>query len=309
MVRRRELGITSHLTKPVKQAELWKAILAALGQDDIERGARRAGSAAPALAAAPAPRSALHILLAEDNPFNQKLALGLLGKEGHSVVVVNNGAEAVAALEREPYDLILMDVQMPEMDGFQATRLIRESEAARGRRTPILAMTAYAMKGDRERCLEAGMDGYVSKPIRARELFDAIAAVAGTVPPPAAPPEAESLAPGEAPDWDEALERVGGDRDLLAESVQIFLKVCPGWVGDLRRGLAAGDAAVVHRVAHNLKSSLGLFGARTATEWAVRVMEIGRDGSLAGADEACHALEQSLERLRPALAAFPRTES
>ncbi len=163
MARRRELGIATHLTKPVKQTELWKAILAALGQDDGERGAKGAGRKAPA-----SPRSTLHILLAEDNPFNQKLALGLLGKEGHSVVVANNGAEAVAALERGGYDLVLMDVQMPEMDGFEATRLIRAREAALGQHTPILAMTAYAMKGDRERCLAAGMDGYVSKPIRAR---------------------------------------------------------------------------------------------------------------------------------------------
>src|SRR5262249_4603239 len=153
-----------------------------------------------------APRSTLRILLAEDNPFNQKLAQGLLTKEGHSLVVVNNGAEAVAALDRDAYDLVLMDVQMPEMDGFQATRLIRQREAERGRRTPILAMTAYAMKGDRERCLAAGMDGYVSKPIRARELFEAIAAAVGTPDP---QPRSASLTPGEAPDWEAALERVG----------------------------------------------------------------------------------------------------
>jgi CheY-like chemotaxis protein/HPt (histidine-containing phosphotransfer) domain-containing protein len=306
MARRRELGIASHLTKPVKQADLWKAILAALGQGEAGRGARttpRPAAAAPGTRQAP-----LRILLAEDNPFNQKLAQGLLGREGHTVVLAHNGAEALAALERDAFDLVLMDVQMPEVDGFQATAAIRRREAGTGRRTPILAMTAYAMKGDRERCLAAGMDGYVSKPVRARELFDAIAAAVGTAPPPALPRGAEPLAPGEAPDWEAALDRVGGDRELLAELVRLFLRQYPVWVGELRSGLAAGDAALLKRAAHNLKSCLGNFGARAAFERALRVEMIGRERNLAGADDACRALEQSLERLRPVLAAFAQPE-
>jgi CheY-like chemotaxis protein len=116
----------------------------------------------------------LHILLAEDNVVNQKLAARVLEKRGHTVVVVENGKEALAALERHGFDLVLMDVQMPEMDGLEATRVIREQEKETGGHVPIIAMTAYAMKGDRERCLEAGMDAYVSKPIQAGELFQAI---------------------------------------------------------------------------------------------------------------------------------------
>jgi two-component system, sensor histidine kinase and response regulator len=310
MARRRQLGITTHLTKPVKQAELWKAILAALGEGEAERSERTTASAPEAVLSPPlgTPQPALRILLAEDNPFNQKLARGLLGKAGHSLVVVNNGAEAVAAIERENFDLVLMDVQMPEMDGLQAAQLIRQREKGSGRRIPILAMTAYAMKGDRERCLEAGMDGYVTKPIRARELFEAIAAVVGQPFVPAAPRGAEPLGPGESPDWEAALERVAGDRDLLAELVRIYLRECPGWLGEMRRALAAGDAIVFKRMAHNLKSCLGNFGARAAFERALRVEAMGREGNLAGADEACRALEQSLERLRPALAAFAPTE-
>src|SRR5205807_7075524 len=117
----------------------------------------------------------------EDNPINQKLAVRLLEKQGHTIAIANNGREAIAAWEREPFDLILMDVQMPEIDGLMATIAIRQREASVGGRTPILAMTAHAMKGDRERCLEAGMDSYVSKPIRSDELFAAInALVAGS---------------------------------------------------------------------------------------------------------------------------------
>jgi CheY-like chemotaxis protein len=114
------------------------------------------------------------VLLAEDNTINQKLAVRLLEKRGHSVVVAGNGREALTALERESYDVVLMDVQMPEMDGFEATAAIRAREKESGRRLPIIAMTAYAMKGDRERCLAAGMDGYVSKPLQPRELFEAV---------------------------------------------------------------------------------------------------------------------------------------
>jgi len=119
--------------------------------------------------------SGLHILLAEDNAVNRKLAIRLLEKRGHTVVVAENGREVLAALEQHPFDVVLMDVQMPMMDGFEATTVIRNREKKNSEHLPIIAMTAHAMKGDRERCLEAGMDGYVSKPIQAKELFEAIA--------------------------------------------------------------------------------------------------------------------------------------
>jgi PAS domain S-box-containing protein len=166
VARCRELGIDAYLLKPVKQSDLLAALLTALDGSRRQAPPRQPGAA---------PGRSLRVLLAEDNAVNQKLASRLLEKQGHAVTVVSNGKEALAALEREAFDVVLMDVQMPEMDGFEATAAIRRA----GRRVPIVAMTAHAMKGDRERCLEAGMDGYVSKPIQARELIDAVVAAVG----------------------------------------------------------------------------------------------------------------------------------
>ena len=170
----RQLGIGAYLMKPVKQSELLATVFTALSRPVV--GA--APVADPVSAPAPPLPRPLRILLAEDNTVNQRLATRLLQKQGHTVELANNGREALAALERQSFDLVLMDVQMPEMDGFEATAQIRAREESGGRRLPIIAMTAHAMKGDRERCLESGMDGYVSKPIQARDLNEAIERVA-----------------------------------------------------------------------------------------------------------------------------------
>ena len=168
-VRCQELGVARYLIKPVKQSDLRDAILRVLSsQGEPSR---------PIVFTPPQdsePRRSLHILLAEDGLVNQRVARGLLEKRGHEVVVANNGREAVAAIEREAFDLVLMDVQMPEMDGFEATAAIRDKERTTGRHLPIVAMTAHALKGDRERCIEAGMDAYLSKPIQPKNLFEII---------------------------------------------------------------------------------------------------------------------------------------
>jgi two-component system, sensor histidine kinase and response regulator len=163
------LGLETCLSKPVGQSELRNAIVSAVGAAGTTAGRGGAGRC-------PVKHQtrSLRILLAEDNLVNQKLARRLLEKHGHGVAVVGNGREALAAIEKDEFDLVLMDVQMPEMDGFVATQTIRESEAGTGRHLPIIAMTAHAMKGDQERCLEAGMDGYISKPINAAELLAVI---------------------------------------------------------------------------------------------------------------------------------------
>jgi CheY-like chemotaxis protein len=162
----RSLGIAAHLTKPVRRVELKAVIRAALG--------RGQAPPSPAGDGRGKPRRSLRILLAEDNPVNQKVAVLLLQKEGHSVVVADNGRHALEALEKTSVDLVIMDVQMPEMDGYEATASIRKAEETTLRHVPILAMTAHAMKGDQERCLAVGMDGYVSKPIRPDDLRRAI---------------------------------------------------------------------------------------------------------------------------------------
>jgi two-component system, sensor histidine kinase and response regulator len=165
-----QLGIGTYLLKPIKQSELFDALMSELGITSAEDEST-AASAEQSVTAESRP---LRVLLAEDSLFNQKLAVALLEKRGHSVTVAQHGREALAAIEQNAFDLVLMDVQMPEMDGLEATRAIREWEKDRDHRLPIVAMTAHAMKGDRERCLEAGMDAYVAKPVRAKDLFETI---------------------------------------------------------------------------------------------------------------------------------------
>jgi CheY-like chemotaxis protein len=170
-LRCRELGVAAYLTKPVGRPELFECVVRVLGTTS----GNGAGAAPPvAHDTVREGTRTLHILLAEDNAVNQKFAARLLEKHGHTVTVTSNGHQALAALDEENYDVVLMDVQMPEMDGFEATSAIRVKESRTGAHIPIIAMTAHAMTGDRERCLAAGMDGYVSKPIHAKELFEAI---------------------------------------------------------------------------------------------------------------------------------------
>jgi two-component system, sensor histidine kinase and response regulator len=164
----KELGVAAYLLKPIRRSELREAVARVLG-------APKQTGAIPlltrySLVDALEPRDSLRILLAEDNLVNQRLAARLLEKRGHHVVVAGNGHEALAAFEKESFDLVLMDLQMPEMDGLAATAELRKNEKTTGQRVPIVALTAHAMKGDREKCLDAGMDGYLTKPIRPQEL-------------------------------------------------------------------------------------------------------------------------------------------
>jgi two-component system sensor histidine kinase/response regulator len=164
----RDLGVAAYLTKPVRQGELLDAILTALGTQPV----KDASAALVTRHSLREDRNHLRILLVEDNAVNQALAVRLLEKRGHTVTVAGNGKEALAALEGDSFDLVLMDIQMPEMDGFKATAAIRAKEKSFGGHLPVIAMTAHAMVGDRERCLNAGMDDYITKPIRPEGLDD-----------------------------------------------------------------------------------------------------------------------------------------
>ena len=288
----RERGISAFLTKPIRQSMLLDAIVTALEPTlrAPERGSRTDEPAAPA-------RRGLRLLLAEDNAVNQRLAFSVLTKRGHQVVVAGNGREALAALAAGSFDAVLMDVQMPEMDGFEATAAIRARERTSGAHIPIVAMTAHSMQGDRERCLAAGMDDYVAKPLDPRELFRVLdglgpADVTATAPPPAVPAAFDART---------ALERVDGDEELLQRIVSVFLEECPQRRAELRDGIAKRDARTVERVAHNLKGSVAIFGAEAACRAAEHLEAVGRNADWAGAEQAFDALAEALARLEPAL--------
>jgi CheY-like chemotaxis protein len=286
--------------KPLKQSELLNTILTILCRP-ARPGLLPRPMDDPPAEAQPSSGRRLHVLLAEDNAVNQRLALRLLEKHGHTVAVAGNGREAVEAVTRECFDLVLMDVQMPEMDGLEATTLIRAREETVGGHVPILALTAHAMKGDRERCLEAGMDGYLAKPIQTQEFVRAVDEVL------AGPSREEAeRPPKEVLDAEKALAVVGGDRQLLGELVRLYFQESPKWLAEMRQGLASNEAQLVRRCAHNLKGTLTSFGAQRAGEAALRLETMGRNGNLMGAPEAFTALTEALQRLEPYLVALEK---
>ncbi|MFL6210577.1 MAG: response regulator [Pyrinomonadaceae bacterium] len=320
IARCRELGIAAYLIKPIKQSELLDRILTVLDGKPLGHAPAVAAAPGPELgnAAQPSDRS-LRILLAEDNEVNQRLAVRMLEKQGHAIVVAGNGLEALAALERAAFDLVLMDVQMPEMGGFEATAALRLKEQETGQHLPVVAMTAHALKGDRERCLKAGMDGYVSKPIQAQKLKEEIER---TVPalaemrrrPASAPPVESEKPPAGADvrppagiavesifDAAAALARVGGDEELLREIAELFLSDCPRLMSHIREAVVRGDAEALDFAAHSLKGAAGNFYAQAAVEAAQRLETLGGQGDLRAADETLAATEVEIERLAQAL--------
>jgi CheY-like chemotaxis protein/HPt (histidine-containing phosphotransfer) domain-containing protein len=253
------------------------------------------------------------VLLAEDNLVNQKLVVRLLEKEGHVVVVAGNGHEAVTAFQRQPFDLVLMDVQMPEMDGFEATAALRAAERAGEQRVPIVALTAHAMKGDRERCLAAGMDDYLAKPVQLAQLQAVIGRLTGhRVQPRSATtlgeaedsPSAGTSIPEYGFDPAAALENAGGDHQLLCELIHLFLEQGPRNLDEVRAALAANDLSGLRCAAHTLKGAIRLFGASAAVAAAQRLETLWQHESFSGAQEAYAVLESGLQRLCPELLEF-----
>ena len=248
------------------------------------------------------------VLVVEDNLVNQRVAVGLLTKRGHQVSLAANGHRAVEALAREEFDLVLMDVQMPEMDGFEATAAIRQHEQVIGRRVRIVAMTAHAMTGDRQRCLAAGMDGYLSKPIDPALLFATVEEEAGG----GSGPEPISGPAGPPIDREALMKRVGGDEDLFREIVRLFLVDCPIRVAAIQAAVAGGDPEEVRTAAHALKGSAGNLSALALTAAARTLEGLGSERRLESAPEALRQLSaeadvatQLLRQWVPALAETP----
>jgi PAS domain S-box-containing protein len=315
----RALGVAAYLTKPLRPLLLLDAIRAVLtGQTQ----ASESGRLVTRHSLRESQRS-LRVLVAEDNAVNRRLIVRLLEKRGHVPLVAANGREALAEVARQDIDVALMDIQMPEMDGFEATLAIRKIEAGTGRHLPIIALTAHAMSGDRERCLAAGMDAYLTKPVRPDDLFETLehvhaAAPAREVGPEAttqatAPetnpaqmpalnaPPADSSASEPALDLADVLASVDGDRALLAELAELFHTETPQMMAEIRRCVAKSDAKGLEQAAHALKGSVGNFGAAAARQ-AARALELmGHEGVLTDAAARLAELEREVDRLERGL--------
>ena len=279
----RDLGISAYLTKPVKQSDLFDAICRILdGPND-----RHDVATAPhpsEMAAHP-----LEVLLAEDNVINQRVAVGLLTRRGHHVTIANNGIEALASIDRQTFDVVLMDVQMPEMGGFDAAAAIRSRERERGGHLKIIAMTAHAMSGDRERCLDAGMDGYLPKPIDPPLLYATIEGERGQ-------------APTQSVDQRSLLARLGGDETLMRDVIRLFIDDCPSHLERIRAAIDTRNSDRLRAEAHALRGAAANMSATAVVEAATALEQMGMDGRFDTAEAAWRRLagagEQALKQLR-----------
>jgi two-component system, sensor histidine kinase and response regulator len=317
----RELGMAVCLTKPIKQSELFDAIVDVLNvvklPSESDKLADETASSDESSRDGAAP---VRILLAEDNPVNQRVALGILRKHHYEVTAVDNGRAALQALKKGSFDLVLMDVQMPELDGFAATAAIREAERTTGEHLPIVAMTARAMKGDREACLAAGMDAYLSKPLHSRQLFETIDKVlAGRVQRGGAartstsddqilfasegmkPANPSPAGKSSAIDFDSLLERVEHDGTLMAEMIELYLQTAPQLFAEIESGVRRRQPEVVQKAAHALKGALRNLSASPGAEVAQRLEAGSSDGALDSADRDLEALRRELGRLQEEL--------
>lgn len=296
-----QLGIAAYLLKPVRQAELKEAIARVLTT-------RHSTGTAPLITRHALREQAqgdrtLRILLAEDNLVNQKLATRMLEKRNHTVTVVSNGRDALAALDNHPFDLVLMDMQMPEMDGFEATTILRQKEASTGKHQPVVAMTALAMNGDRERCMAVGMDGYLSKPIRPQELDETLDMY--LAPKQGASVFTEPIATrNESVDVGQLLDRIDDDRALLLELVEIFRCEYPANLQIAQRAIDTKSPDDLQRIAHTLKGALGNLSAVGASVLAAELESMGRSLDLADAQSTLNRLSREMKQVMLALEAL-----
>ncbi len=294
-----ELKVDAQLIKPVKEKDLILAIATSIGRntrsviDDPTSVDVESGEAQP-----------LKILLAEDNLVNQRLAVGLLEKQGHVIEIAGDGIAAIDQFKKGTFDLVLMDIQMPEMDGLEATRAIRRYEREKELApVPIVAMTARAMAGDRDECIAAGMDDYISKPIRPAQLFQVLAVSTGRV--------AEETSPGNGSlinnslvDWSVALETVGGDRELLCDLIKVFLSEWKVMLGDIERAVDEQSKLDLRRTAHSLKGALNHLGATSTAAKALVLENMGEQGELSRATDAFFVLQDEVHKVLADFEAF-----
>jgi two-component system sensor histidine kinase/response regulator len=299
----RDLAIAACLMKPVKPSELLDVLLNELTKAKPERSK-------PNIVNQPIDeqRPVLKVLLAEDNAVNRLLARRLLEKYGNTVIAVENGREALLAIERETLDLVIMDVQMPVMDGLEAIRRVRVREQTSGLHLPIIALTAHAMKGDRERCLGAGADEYLTKPIRAVEFFAALGRIKdGTIGP------SSSLAALAGPlgasrgviDLEEVLHRVG-DQETLEELARLFIEECPKLMDQIRQSLSASDGVSLERFAHSLQGSSASLGAPGISRASLELRELARSGHWTAARTVFASMEKEIACLYSQLSTLRR---
>lgn len=291
------LGIDACLLKPIHQSNLYNTLVRVMST----QGRKQLQSCDTGGERIPVTPRPLKILLAEDNAFNQKVAMGMLTQMGHAVTVVNNGHEAVNTFGNDRFDMILMDVQMPYMDGFEATKRIRAiEELDDGKRLPIIAMTAYAMKGDREKCLDAGMDGYLAKPVNSRELACVIDNVSTNL-------DLQEDSPSGSSENKPVvnltglLESVGGNRELFDEMLAIFSEDSPKLLSEIDLAIGNKDSDGLRIAAHSLKSMVAGLGAASAAEAALKLENMGRSLDMSYAREAFVLLESELRIVHEAL--------
>ena len=314
----RELGIPSYITKPFKPADLLKALSnsSRLSEYDIDLAAVDNGLPRPTLTVL---ARSLNLLLTDDNPFNQKVGALKLQHQGHRVTVAGSGKEALAALETHSFDIVFMDMHMPEMDGLETTARIRQQEAGTGRRVPIIAMTANAGEDARDQCLRGGMDAYVAKPIQDKELVQAIQAVFPAVLTPkdeggrikdenddGGDPSPCFIPQPSSPVVDRAvlLARVGGSVPMLRELIAVFRQDSVPLMDELAQGVETNDCKTVHRTAHTLKGMVNFFDVPTVADLASQLEKMGAGGNCSRASEKFAAFRRELECLQAELDAI-----
>jgi CheY-like chemotaxis protein len=296
--RAKALGISHYITRPIRQSELYNVIIDTIGLQE-EETERREESKLKGLK--------LKVLLVEDNYINQQLITKLLEKQGWEVKLAQNGKEAVEMTQKEDFDIVLMDVQMPEMDGLTATKIIREREKLTGKHLPIIALTAHAFAEDREKCLKAGMDGYVSKPIKIKELWRTIEDVYEKV-----KKEKKEIKTSKISDFqidiDRVLEMAGGDEEFVKELFRLFLNECPQRLEEIKKAIEEKNLSAIAKIAHVLKSSSGNLGINRIYNLCSEIEKLAKKGSLENLEDLYVSLREEYEKFREFVSEFEKRD-